>query len=193
MGGGSNMIFLGNPRTEKCYEDIISSHLNDYILVSCQYPKKVDVGLYGCPCVNIHYGELPYYRGMAPIYHQMMNGSTVGVTLHYMDDDFDTGDIIDTFIFPHHGMTANECYDACEKAGKELLLSYFDGIVNGTAPRQKQGDGVYWKSPDWNVVKKVSTPFFSPAEMRAVFATHFEGKQYPVMEICGRNFELRAA
>ena len=185
------MIFFGNDRTEKYYADVINS-TPDTVLVSCQYPKRIKVDMYSVPCVNIHYGELPYYRGMAPVYHQIMNGATAGVTLHYMDNEFDTGDIIDTFVFPHHGMTANEVYDALEIAGKGLLLKHLDGILAGTAPRKKQGDGKYWKSPDWDNVKKIHTPFFAPDEMKAIFATHFDGKQYPIMEICGRQFELRA-
>jgi methionyl-tRNA formyltransferase len=186
------MIFLGNARTQKLYQDIIAENITKYVLVSCQYPKKIDVSLHDCPCVNIHYGVLPYFRGMAPIYHQMMSGDTAGVTLHYMDNEFDTGDIIDSYSFPHHGKTANEVYDECEKRGKELLIAHLPKIIDGTARRTKQTGGTFWKSPRWHEVKKIHTPFFDSHELRTIFATHFEGKQYPIMEICGRKFELRA-
>jgi hypothetical protein len=109
-----------------------------------------------------------------------------------MDMEFDTGDIIDTFVFPHHGMTANECYDALEKAGKDLLLAHLPGLLGNTAPRQKQGDGKYWKSPDWVNCPNICSTFFTPDQMKIIYATHFEGKQYPRIKIGNRDFELRA-
>ena len=45
--------------------------------------------------INVHPSMLPKYRGGNPYSRVIMNGETeTGVTIHYMDDSFDTGDII---------------------------------------------------------------------------------------------------
>lgn len=53
----------------------------------------LDMPEYGC--INIHPSLLPKYRGAAPIRRAVMNGEMeTGVTLMFMDEGEDTGDII---------------------------------------------------------------------------------------------------
>ena len=52
--------------------------------------NKVSLGFY-----NLHPGPLPRYRGPDPVFWQIQKGeSTSGVTLHKMDEEYDTGPII---------------------------------------------------------------------------------------------------
>ena len=45
--------------------------------------------------INVHPSMLPKYRGGNPYSRVIMNGETeTGVTIHFMDEKFDTGDII---------------------------------------------------------------------------------------------------
>ena len=45
--------------------------------------------------INVHPSMLPKYRGGNPYSRVIMNGETeTGVTIHFMDENFDTGDII---------------------------------------------------------------------------------------------------
>ncbi|MFF7155360.1 formyltransferase family protein [Streptomyces sp. NPDC008139] len=45
--------------------------------------------------MNIHVSMLPKYRGPAPLLWAIRNGDTTGgVTVHWMDDDFDTGNVL---------------------------------------------------------------------------------------------------
>lgn len=45
--------------------------------------------------INCHAGALPFYRGRNPINWALINGENkVGVTVHYIDENIDTGDII---------------------------------------------------------------------------------------------------
>ncbi|PRX97166.1 methionyl-tRNA formyltransferase [Allonocardiopsis opalescens] len=45
--------------------------------------------------MNVHVSVLPKYRGPAPLLWAIRNGDpTGGVTVHWMDDDFDTGNIL---------------------------------------------------------------------------------------------------
>ena len=46
-------------------------------------------------CINLHPSLLPYYRGMAPQHWPIINGDNeTGITVHYIDQTADTGDII---------------------------------------------------------------------------------------------------
>lgn len=72
--------------------------LNADIAVVCSYNKKfppeflktVKVGF-----VNCHPSLLPQYRGANPYSHVIINDEKeTGVTLHFMDENFDTGNII---------------------------------------------------------------------------------------------------
>ncbi|GIH72250.1 methionyl-tRNA formyltransferase [Sphaerimonospora thailandensis] len=45
--------------------------------------------------INVHTSLLPKYRGPLPVHWAVRNGDPeVGVTIHWMDDDFDTGNIL---------------------------------------------------------------------------------------------------
>ena len=57
-------------------------------------PKSMlDIPSYGC--INVHASLLPKYRGAAPIQQAILEGETkTGITVMYMDEDMDTGDII---------------------------------------------------------------------------------------------------
>ena len=183
------MTFYGNERSTIYYNDYLNACKDIDLVVSCQTRKKLPVG-----GVNIHYGVLPYYRGCNPIYHSMMGGSTAGITLHWIDDGWDTGNIIDVYEFPHCGMTANEVYDECEKQGLILLRRNLARILEGYAgEKQNEICARYYKQGivEWDIAKRIHA-YICDDEAQRVFATHFEGKQYPIININGRDFELRA-
>ncbi len=68
------------------------------LIVTCAYgqilPREVlEIPKYGC--VNVHASILPKYRGAAPIQWALFNGDKkTGITIMYMDEGMDTGDII---------------------------------------------------------------------------------------------------
>lgn len=69
----------------------------NYIIVH-SYSMKLHSDIIRIPqiaAVNIHAALLPQYRGPNPIQWALINDeSETGVTIHYMTDDFDAGDII---------------------------------------------------------------------------------------------------
>lgn len=69
----------------------------DVILVAAfqQILKPAVLDMPRLGCINVHPSLLPRYRGPAPFYWMRRNGERVaGVTVHYMDEGIDTGDII---------------------------------------------------------------------------------------------------
>jgi folate-dependent phosphoribosylglycinamide formyltransferase PurN len=68
---------------------IISTNFSHYIGKTV----RECVARYGC--WNLHKSLLPKYRGMAPSFHALLNGSTkVGATLHVVAKGFDSGDLL---------------------------------------------------------------------------------------------------
>ena len=57
--------------------------------------KRKVLDIPGSGAVNIHASCLPQYRGPEPLERQIINGEPeAGVTLHYMDEGIDSGDIL---------------------------------------------------------------------------------------------------
>jgi len=72
----------------KLKPDIGISVLFGYIL------KKNILDLFSRRCVNLHPSYLPYNRGAYPNVWSIIEGTTAGVTIHYIDERIDTGNII---------------------------------------------------------------------------------------------------
>lgn len=125
------------------YEDIIK--LNPDMIVTCAYgqiiPKVLlDLPKYGC--INVHASLLPKYRGGAPLHRCIINGeSKTGVTIMYMDEGMDTGDIISkSEVLIDINDTIGDIHDKLSILGGELLLDTMPNIINGTANRIKQNN-----------------------------------------------------
>lgn len=98
-------------------------------------------------CVNVHGSLLPRYRGGAPIQRAIINGESVtGVTLMYMAEGMDTGDMIAKVEVPITDEdTAGTMFEKLSHAGAELLLEWLPRIAEGTAPRtpQQESEATY--------------------------------------------------
>ena len=95
-------------------------------------------------CINVHASLLPKYRGAAPIQWAIINGETrTGVTIMYMDEGLDTGDIIAAeAVDIDDDMTGGMLYEKLAHVGAGLLVRTLDDIENGTALRTPQDDSL---------------------------------------------------
>lgn len=75
--------------------------------------------------LNLHYGPLPRYRGVAPIGWAILNGETAhGVTLHHIDPGVDSGPLVRGLSVPIEPTdTGRTLYDRCVAAGVELFAT----------------------------------------------------------------------
>jgi methionyl-tRNA formyltransferase len=84
--------------------------------------------------VNMHGSLLPKYRGRAPVNWQIINGEKKGgVTLHYMDDKPDAGNIIDQIevkILVED--TPVTLFEKLINASETILSRSLPSILNGT-------------------------------------------------------------
>lgn len=91
-------------------------------------------------CVNVHASLLPAWRGAAPINRAIMNGDKVGgITLMFMDEGLDTGDMIITReIEIKDDWTAEDYHDALAELSKGALDELLALAESGSIPRTAQ-------------------------------------------------------
>ncbi len=115
------------------------------LIVVAAYGKILPPDILTLPplgCVNIHSSLLPKYRGAAPIQWAILNGETeTGVTIMYMAEGLDTGDMIASVTTPiDPDETAQELHDRLAELGARLLLEVLPQLEAGTAPRTPQDE-----------------------------------------------------
>ena len=104
-------------------------------------PKSVlDIPRYGC--INVHASLLPKYRGAAPIQWSILDGeSETGITIMYMNEGLDTGDILLQKVVPIDAEeTGGSLHDKLAETGAEALVEAIPGIIDGTLEPVPQGE-----------------------------------------------------
>ncbi|WP_301624653.1 methionyl-tRNA formyltransferase [Paenibacillus apis] len=104
-------------------------------------PKSVlDLPRFGC--LNVHGSLLPKYRGGAPIQRAIINGEKeTGITLMYMAEGLDTGDMIARAVVPIEDEdTSGMLFEKLSEAGAKLLVEQLPSILAGTSDRIPQND-----------------------------------------------------
>ncbi|NPU85347.1 MAG: methionyl-tRNA formyltransferase [Syntrophaceae bacterium] len=100
-------------------------------------------------CLNVHPSLLPKYRGAAPINWTLIRGERVtGVTIMFMDEGMDTGDILlqeETPIGAEEN--AGELHDRLAVSGAGLLVRTIDGLLAGTVRRRPQESNLATLAP----------------------------------------------
>lgn len=91
-------------------------------------------------CINVHFSLLPKYRGAAPIQWAIARGESVtGVTVMFMNERMDAGDIIARQVEPiHDNDTAGSLHDRLAVAGASLLVRSLPVLADGTFTRTAQ-------------------------------------------------------
>lgn len=115
--------------------DFISAYNPDIIAVcgtSVIKPEVFRLSRYGT--INIHCGITPEYRSADSIFWALYNNEPdkVGVTIHFVDEGIDTGDIIYQKAV---GVTREDnlatLYCKCIKTGADLMVKAVDDIKEG--------------------------------------------------------------
>lgn len=192
------------------------------LLVSMSFDQilRTDV-LNLCPqgAVNCHAGALPFYRGRNVLNWVLINDeSEFGVTVHFMDEGIDTGDIILQRMAP---ITDNDTYGTlldratrlCAETLHEGLRHLADGSVRPvpqhtidpvgfyTGGRLPGDEWIDWRWPSrriFNFVRAITTPgpcartIFDGTDLKVVSAAMIPGAPDYIGtpgEVVGHNTE----
>lgn len=92
--------------------------------------------------INVHGALLPQYRGSNPIQWALLNDEQeTGVTMHYMSEHFDEGDIIAQKRVPiYFNDTWRDIQRRIVLATQQMLMEEMPGILNGTNKRYSQDE-----------------------------------------------------
>ena len=100
-------------------------------------------------CLNLHASLLPYWRGAAPIQAAIFSGdSETGITVMYMDEGLDTGDILlqrKIGILPTD--TGGSLHDRLAQIAPEALLESLRLLALGKVPRVPQDNALATYAP----------------------------------------------
>lgn len=117
--------------------DTLQHYAPDIFCVACfslYIPRVIlDIPCYGC--LNLHPSWLPANRGPDPLFWTLREGKhQTGVTVHYMDEGMDTGDIVaQTLIDIPDGIRYTQLETQCAVQGGSLLAQAVWDIYRGKA------------------------------------------------------------
>lgn len=117
----------------------------DVACVAC-FPRRIPPVLLSVPrrgFLNVHPSMLPNYRGPAPIFWQFHEGETnPGVTVHWMDAEFDTGPIAaQRGVYLPDGTSEPDATALMARTGARLVVEVLDHVAAGEIPYRKQPVG----------------------------------------------------
>jgi methionyl-tRNA formyltransferase len=100
------------------------------------YPKFL-FELFDRGIINLHNSYLPYNRGRHSTFWAIMDGTPIGASLHWIEQDIDSGNVIDQIqVHPPEFANASMVYslqlDACIQLASSYLSKPLDEISQGT-------------------------------------------------------------
>lgn len=140
---------------KKDYQKILDQ--NPDLIVTCAYGQIIPKEILSYPkykCINVHASLLPKLRGGAPIHKAIINNyPRTGITIMYMVEKMDAGDIIsqkDTIIQKDENVES--LHDRLSIMGKDLLLETIPKIIAGTiTPIPQNEEEVTYA---WNITRE---------------------------------------
>lgn len=119
--------------------------LNADLIITAAFGQILPKELLDAPklgCINVHASLLPKYRGGAPIHQAILDGEVkTGVTIMYMAEKLDAGDIISQReIAIEETDHTGAMFDKLSIVGRDLLKDTLPSILAGTNERIQQDE-----------------------------------------------------
>jgi methionyl-tRNA formyltransferase len=156
---GMDLLLPGSARD---LGDTLVGYRPDLMVVfglNWRLPREVlDLPRFGV--LNVHQSALPRYRGPAPVLWAIRNGDpTIGVTVHRMDEGFDTGPVMEQVgdVPLPEDATPASVWERTGPVMAELLQSAVRKVLAGDpGTPQDEGEASYaalapaeWREIDW--------------------------------------------
>jgi methionyl-tRNA formyltransferase len=168
----------------------------DLVCVSC-FTRRIPASLLAQPrhgFLNLHPSLLPAYRGPHPLFWQFREGVTeTGVTLHFMDEGLDTGDVaLQAPLTLPEGISGPEAERRAGDLGGKLFVEAIEKLSSGSLPRRPQppGGSRYPKPQPADFILNTAWP--ARRAFNFMRGTAHWGKPYPV-QVDERTLRLKTA
>ena len=168
----------------------------DVACVAC-FPRRIPTSLLNVPrygFLNIHPSLLPHYRGPYPLFWMLRRGDRrFGVTLHFMDEQLDTGDIAaQAAVDLPDGISGEEADRTLSGFGAELLLDVLRRLETNRLERRAQPSGGSYFSAPQAVDFELETTWSAQRAFNFMRGTGEWQRSYPI-DIAGQRFTLKQA
>ena len=179
------------------YARIERGELADIDLVlSFLFWKRIRGPLIALPrlgCLNFHPAPLPDMRGMGGFNVAILEGfAEWGVSGHFVDEDFDTGDLVRVDRFP---ITPDATALSLDIESQGRLLGLFGDVIDLAVegrdlPREPQGEGRYVTREEFEALRRIppdEDPTTLERRIRAFWYPPYDGA---TIEIAGRTVSV---
>ncbi len=125
--------------------EYLHAHFVDFI-ISYRYRRIISkevVESFKDKIINLHISFLPWNRGADPNLWSFLEDSPKGVTIHYINEGVDSGDIIaqKEIVFDYKGETLATTYERLNREIIELFKEQWALIMRGDVLRLRQTAG----------------------------------------------------
>ena len=172
-----------SPRNLQFINDIQRIDKPDFI-ITAGYDQILDPVILSIPkqgSINIHFSPLPLHRGHFPIAWSILKDQTAGVTMHWINNEINGGNIIAQETIPIRDLdTSFSIYSSLTKSGIKLFKKFFPQVLNNSAPSIQQDETKstyhpagypYQRIINWNntskqidrLIRALTFPGFEPA------------------------------
>ncbi len=167
------------------------------LVLSFLFWKRIRAPLIELPrlgCLNFHPAPLPDMRGIGGYNVAILEGwGEWGVSAHFVDADFDTGDLVQVDRFPID--PESETALSLDLRSQERLLGVFRSVVDRAAagqglPREPQGEGRYVSRAEFEELRRVraeDSPELLARRLRAFWYPPHDGA---TLEVAGQTVTL---
>jgi len=151
LGPSDSPIFVWLQKNDENIFSTVEKITVDYIiendfnfLISYGYRfilRKEILDLFPSSAINMHISFLPYNRGADPNFWSLIEGTPKGVSIHYLDEGVDTGDIIvqkEVSFDLYDKETLASSYQKLQVEIQNLFFEHWDLIKNQKCDRTPQ-------------------------------------------------------
>jgi len=134
-------IFIYNEKNGQELVIFLQNYKVDYFILAWwgYIIKEPIISLPRIGIVNLHPSLLPYNRGKHYNFWTLVEETPFGVTIHFIDEGIDTGDIIfQRKIEKTWEDTGKTLYEKAKKTIVELFIDNYNNLIEGNYQRQKQ-------------------------------------------------------
>ncbi len=127
------------------------------LIVTAAYGQILPLVLLEAPklgCINVHASLLPQYRGGAPIHKAIIDGKKeTGVTIMYMVEKLDAGDILTQVVVPiEEEDNVGSLHDKLSMAGAALLSDTMPKLMEQSIEPKQQEESLVTYA--WNITRE---------------------------------------
>jgi methionyl-tRNA formyltransferase len=164
------------------------------LVISFLFPKLIReplISLGRIGCLNFHPAPLPDFRGLGGYNLAVLEGlAEWGASCHFVDESFDTGDLVEVERFPIDP-AAHTAFSLDLETGEHLVALFGRvmerALAGAELPREPQGDGRYVSGEEVERLRVVRPGDDLERKLRAFWYPPYPGA---VLEVDGRRLTL---